>query len=236
MHDSIIFLDTETTGKEEQDRLCQVAYSIGELDRCELFRPPVPIGFGAMAIHHITNEMVEHKPPFLNSFDYTVLSSAAESGILCCHNTPFDAEMLRREGLEFPKKIDTLKLIRHLDTTCQYESHSLQYLRYAMGFKINAAAHDARGDVLVLKLLAAACMAQLQDNLGTDLEETIQEAMRITSNPVRIRKIGFGKHKGELVEDVAKTDRGYLKWLQREKLLEPERDEDWIYTLNHYLT
>jgi len=63
-----IFLDTETTGTSEKDRLCQLAYKLetGEIVN-ELFKPPLPIAIEAMSIHHITNEMVAGQPAFKES-------------------------------------------------------------------------------------------------------------------------------------------------------------------------
>ena len=55
-----IFLDTETTGTGPDDRLCQIAFKpeVGPATS-ELFNPGMPISIDAMAVHHITNKMVE---------------------------------------------------------------------------------------------------------------------------------------------------------------------------------
>jgi DNA polymerase-3 subunit epsilon/exodeoxyribonuclease X len=63
-----IFLDTETTGKDEDDGLCQLAYKTEDGTVVnKLFNPGKPISIEAMSIHHITNEMVKDKPLFQNS-------------------------------------------------------------------------------------------------------------------------------------------------------------------------
>ena len=63
-----IFLDTETTGTGNDDRLCQIAFKLGYGPAvCELFKPDKPISIDAMAIQHITNKMVEDKPQFIGS-------------------------------------------------------------------------------------------------------------------------------------------------------------------------
>ncbi len=60
-----IFLDTETTGAGPDDRLCQLAFKAGQgRGVCGLFNPGRPIAIEAMAVHHITNEMVKNRPPF----------------------------------------------------------------------------------------------------------------------------------------------------------------------------
>lgn len=62
-----IFLDTETTGTDEDDRLCQLAYKTEDGTVVnELFHPGKPISIDAMSIHHITNDMVKDKPPCFN--------------------------------------------------------------------------------------------------------------------------------------------------------------------------
>ena len=69
-----IFLDTETTGTEKEDRLCQLAYKTekGEIIN-QLFKPPLPIAIEPMCVHHITNEMVADKPAFKGSPGYQKL-------------------------------------------------------------------------------------------------------------------------------------------------------------------
>ena len=67
MKDKLIFLDTETTGLELEDKICQVAYIVEGKEYNELFKPELPIKFEAMAVTHITNKMVEDKPAFVGS-------------------------------------------------------------------------------------------------------------------------------------------------------------------------
>jgi len=102
-----IFLDTETTGTETKDRLCQLAYKLdtGEIVN-ELFKPPVPIEIEAMSVHHITNEMVAGKPAFKDSPEYQKLVDLLndDTNILVAHNAKFDVDMLVKEGVH-PKKV-----------------------------------------------------------------------------------------------------------------------------------
>ena len=231
-----MFIDTETTGSEEEDRLCQVAFEWGALQVNDLYKPPLPISTGAMAVHHITNRMVEDKPPFIGSYEYAILSAAKEDAVFVAHNAPFDLKMLAKEGLEFDKVIDTLKVIRYLDEAAKCESYSLQYLRYHCGMEVEAQAHDAWGDILVLKELFKIMSEILMDREALDgPDDVIDRMIAISAGPVPIVKFNFGKHKGKTVEEVAREDRGYLGWLQREKLKSPEGEEDWLYTLERVL-
>ena len=149
-----IFLDTETTGNGEEDRLVQLAWYCEKTGFREgLFKPPLPIKYGAMGVHHITNEEVEDKPAFKGSGMYDALNALLSDGfIIVAHNARFDVDMLRREGIVIDRYVDTLKLARkHVPPT---DSHSLQALKYQLRLEQtlldDATAHDAAGDVAIL--------------------------------------------------------------------------------------
>jgi exodeoxyribonuclease X len=59
--------------------------------------------------------------------------------------------------------------------------------------------------------------------------------IRISSEPSLIKTIGFGKHAGKKLEEVARIDPGYLEWLLAQKVQSDTNEEDWIYTLKYYL-
>lgn len=233
---NLLFSDTETTGTEEEDRLCQMCFQLGDLSVNKLYKPPIPIKLQAMAVHHITNRMVADKPPFEGSEEQMVLKTIAGSTIFVAHNARFDLGMLAKEGVEFPRFIDTLKIARHLDEHEEFEAHNLQYLRYFYEHEeLDVTAHDALGDVVVLKLVFDSLGNVLRVMEGLNEEEVIDRMLEISSRPSLIRKFNFGKHKDMLVADVARIDRGYLQWLRREKMMKPEGEEDWLFTLNTYL-
>ncbi len=221
--DSLIFLDTETTGNEPEDRLIQVAFKDENGVWYKTYKAPLPVKTGAMAVHHITNKMLELYGPFSESLErLTLEKKLAEGAIIVAHNAKFDVGMLEKEGLTIPRYICTLKVARHLDKEATIESYGLQYLRYLLGIEIEGAAHDALGDILVLE--------QLFKRLHQ--KATIEEMLEISSKPALIRRINFGKHKGKLLSEV---DPSYLSWLLSEKKKEEVPDEDWIYSLNYYL-
>ncbi len=88
-----VFLDTETTGKEAEDRLCQLAYKTETGTPVnELFNPGRPISVEAMSINHITNEMVKDKPTFKGTETWQELQGLlrSENNILVAHNAVFD--------------------------------------------------------------------------------------------------------------------------------------------------
>lgn len=236
--ENLIFLDTETTGLGAEDRLFQVAYSFQGDRASALFKPPVPISIDSMVITHVTDEMVEKKESFLGSEFYGVVQALIKENILVAHNAKFDAEMLRREGIETESFIDTRKVSVHLDSQENIPKHSLQYLRYYHKLNVDAVAHDALGDVLVLEKLFELLFSQMLKLSGEE-EQVLQEMKEISSRPILHKKFTFGKYNGQAVSTVASEDAGYLRWLFNAKVMQRENgeedDEDWIYTLDYYL-
>ena len=154
----ILFLDTETTGNSDKDRLVQLAVKELFIDEPlvnALYKPPVPISIESMAIHHITEKMVAGKPAFKDSPEYSGLKDLLESDevILVAHNAAFDLAMLSREGIVPRRSICTYKLAYALDPNDQMPNYRLQYLRYLLDLDVEAEAHDALGDVLVFEAL-----------------------------------------------------------------------------------
>ena len=222
-----IFLDTETTGTGPDDRLCQIAFkTAGGPVVDELFNPGRPISIEAMAVHHITNEMVAAKPPFKGSPAYEALKSLLEDekGILVAHNAGFDLDMLRKEGLQTDRVICTYKLSRYLDSEGIIPQYNLQYLRYFLKLDIDAVPHSALGDILVLEGLFNRIRARF------DMDEEADAAahmLKISSAPVLVARMPFGKHKGLKMDQVP---RDYLNWL-----INSDIDEDLAYTVQHHL-
>ncbi|WP_201353754.1 exonuclease domain-containing protein [Hydrogenimonas urashimensis] len=240
-----VILDTETTGAEEKDRICQIAYIVAspqlvgttiEEVHEDLCKPPVEIGFGAMAVHHITNETVAKKPPCVQTESFRRLEelNTAEN-ILVIQNAPFDLAMLQKEGFRSRMPlIDTLRCLRHLYP--DLEAHALQYIRYAFGLYktekrearsigLKISPHDALGDVFILKLLLDYLL----------IDHAPEELVELTKKPITYKTFKFGKYKGEEIIEVAKKDPGYIEWLLMEKESEEGLDEDWRQTLQKAL-
>ena len=238
MKHTLIFIDTETTGTSSDDKLIQVAYrTTDDVDINELFKPDRSIEIGAMAIHHITEKMIAEKQAFAGSPTALDLQARFDrSEVFIAHNAKFDVNMIEREGLKVGPVIDTLKIARHMDPNSKIESYALQYLRYLLGIDIEASAHDAWGDILVLEQLFYRMLKKMMEEKSFDQDQTVDEMIKISQQPMLYRTIPFGKYRGQKLEDIAKTDVGYIKWLLNQKEQdEDDPDEDWIYTLKHYL-
>ncbi len=232
----LIFLDTETTGNDPaKDRLVQVCYKPrgGEI-KVEYFKPPIPISVKAMSITHITERMVEDKEPFESSQMKKDLEFLLSSGVLVAHNAKFDVGILASEGLEVPRFICTLRVARYLDKNNTIPEYNLQYLRYHLGLDVAGNPHDAEGDVNVLIAVFDRLLIKMVETEGNE-EKALEKMLEVSSRPSLFTFFNFGKYKDQKIEEVIKTDRGYLEWLLNQKMADGGTDEDWIYTLNYYL-
>lgn len=234
---NIIFFDTETTGNTEKDFLCQIAYKDSTESFSEMYKPEKRIPPEASAVHHISNKMLEGKQAFKESAEYKKIKKLFEdtSTIAVAHNAPFDIAILKNEDITIANFICTLRVARALDPEGKIEKYNLQYLRYLLEIEIEAQAHDALGDVMVLEKLFERLLKKIMDSEGVDEHTAIQKMIEISSHPSIFRKINFGKYAGQNLEDIARTDRGYLEWLYNQKIQSDTIEEDWIYTLKHFL-
>jgi len=222
-----IFLDTETTGTGPDDRLCQIAFKTDKgLLVNELFNPGRPIAIEAMAVHHITNEMVGGRPAFKGSPAYEKLGTLLndDQNILVAHNARFDLDMLRRDGIQTDRAICTYKLTRHLDKEGSIPQYNLQYLRYYLKLDIQAVPHSALGDILVLEGLFRRIRTQFEPAGEAD---AAAQMLKISREPVLVARMPFGKHKGKKMAEVPLD---YLEWLKKTDI-----DEDLAYTVHYYL-
>lgn len=237
MNKNIIFFDTETTGNTENDFICQLAYKTKTETFCELYKPSVPIPPEASAVHHISNKMIVDKVAFQESDSYSLIKNLFEDSttIAVAHNAKFDVGMLKKENITPKNIICTLRVARHLDKENKIPRYNLQYLRYYLDFDVEAQAHDAMGDVIVLEMLFDRLLKKVLAEHGGNEEDAIQTMIDISSRPSIMNMFTFGKYNGKTVEDVASYDRGYLEWMLAEKMKNEADEEDWIYTLKHYL-
>jgi len=234
----IIVLDTETTGVAEADRICQLAYlilnEVGQVEEIhnELCTPPLAIGFESMAIHHITPEMIAGTPACIDTKAFTRLVELnTPDNLLVIQNAEFDLGMLIKEGFESRMRlVDTFRVLRArypLDTP-----HGLQFKRYQWGLYhkeqalidklgVEIKAHDALGDVIVLKHLYEKLIE----------EHSVESMIELCSKPIILEYIPFGKHKGKRFEEVAIEARNDLKYM----LENFDLDGDLHATLLHHM-
>jgi DNA polymerase III subunit epsilon len=101
-----LFLDTETTGLNPDDEICEIAIVdiAGNVLINSLVKPAhIVIPPGATAVHSITNEMVASAPKFVDV--WPELHSILKGRTVVIYNAEYDKKMLwssaRHNGMEF---------------------------------------------------------------------------------------------------------------------------------------
>jgi len=214
-------IDTETTSIE--GGVCEIAsVDIVNGEICnplsDFVKPPEPIGFEAMALHHITEDMVADAPPL-----DAVIDKYLGADIYVAHNAAFDREKL---PMILAPWVCTMKLARKLWP--EEKSHGNQYLRYRFGLDPDVPeglyAHRALYDcyVTATTLLYMNSLAKWK----------IAEMREITKQPSLLHIMKFGKYRNETFADIAAKDAGYFRWClsNMDKL-----NEDQQFTMRHYL-
>ena len=241
-----VLFDTETTGASTEDRIIQIGAMIvnsktdievyDEMCSCD-----VPIKIEAMEVHNIVPSVIEDKVPFIQTNCYRkILELNSVSNYLIAHNINFDLTMLEKEGfINNYSLVDTLRCAKHLYPDMPY--HRLQYLRYALELYkteeqealtlgVTIKAHDAIGDVLVMKLFLSKLVKRVMEDYPD--YNPMKKLAELTMTPVLIQTFKFGKHKGKNIAEVAKEDSGYLNWMRSNM---KDLDEDMKYTLDKVL-
>lgn len=240
-----VLFDTETTGNQEEDRVIQFGAMIvdqkGNVEPYDEFcSSEVEIKLEAMEVHNITPDLIEGRPQATQTKFYQRLEELnSEENYLIAHNISFDMGMIEKEGfINQYQLIDTLRCAKHLFADMPY--HRLQYLRYALDlykkeqeeankYNITIKAHDAIGDVLVMKLFLTKLVGKCRE-VYPDYNP-MEKLVDLTKTPVLIKKFRFGKYKGREISEVAQEDSGYLNWMRKNM----DIDEDLKYSIDKAL-
>jgi exodeoxyribonuclease X len=209
---TLAVIDFETTGiPSENDHhavveagVCIVkvdagVVSLGDPDSW-LVDPGRPIPHEAMAVHHITDDMVEGQ---MSPTSAALQLMGHEPDYFVAHNADFERQFFAGGGIPW---LCTYKIALRLWPDAP--SHSNQVLRYHLGLDsdmehhLTLPAHRAGPDAYV----TAHLLRRIMMHESFDLEA----ARRWTEGPALLPKVNFGKHKGAKWEDVP-TD--YLRWL-----------------------
>ncbi len=239
----LIFLDVETTGLESNDKICSMGFicvSENELFSVyELLNEGKKIPPKASSINHITNEMLQGKPPLKESAAWKFLQEHNHAdATLIAHNVNFDMKMLLESGFVWNGKIiDTLRVTKHLIPECDY--FSLQFLRYELKLykeekkealkypqlinECDIFPHNALSDALFTKLLYE-YLLEIKEH---------DALVKLTKKNVLVEKLDFGKYSGRYIEEIAMYDRGYLEWVLSNIA---DLDEDLRYSIERCLS
>lgn len=220
--ETFVCFDCETTGLDtDQDRIIEIAavkFTFKEaLDSFEtLIDPQKEISEDSIAIHHISQKMVEGKP-LIESILPSFLEFTGKY-IIVGHGIPFDIEMVKnaaeRHGiacaLSRAQFIDTLRLARHYG---EASVNSLEGLRKHFNIPYEGA-HRAMSDVVV--------NIEVFKNLSKAFKST-EQIFEVLSKPVALKAMPLGKHKGRPFKEIPLE---YLQWA-----VHKDFDQDLIYSL-----
>ena len=236
-------IDTETTGFEGS--IVEVAVvkwprpDAGFKYGARLVKPTCPIEYQAMAAHHLTEEMVANEPDLEYVLNDLYLNEPTD--IFAAHNAEFDRKFFPVQ-IQERKWICTWRCALHLWPDAP--SHSNQVLRYYLKLDVSdmpaeagGNAHRALYDAWVTAKILERQINEIQhtimshDGPQCSTEQAIEHLIRMSTEPVLLRKCRFGKHRDELWKDIAAKDPGYLKWVLRQD----DFDKDTMHTARHYL-
>lgn len=237
----LVFFDLETTGLSlSSDRIIEMALirvtPRGDvLERVRRFNPGMPIPAEATAVHGITDDDVRDEAPFERRA--RALAELLDDADLAGFNIRrFDLPMLlaefQRAGVTFDtrgRRLIDMQTIFHREERRDLSAAARFYLD-----REHAEAHSALGDI---RTSAAVLSAQLERyaHLPRDLdglhaycdeyspfETAIERWFEATEEGLTFRR---GKHRGRPLEQVARTDQGYLEWMLGLDDMDPELAE-----------
>jgi len=213
-------IDTETCGLDGGVvEVASIDVENGQLfnPMSDLVNPDRAIGYEAMAIHHITEAMVEDKPRIAS-----VIGRYHGSPYYVAHNAAFDRRMLPEMHGEW---ICTIKLARKLYPGLRYAN---QYLRYALNLEVTLPEglypHRALYDCYV----TAALLVKIMSDSGWSAAQMVA----LSNEATLVTTLKFGKYRGQPLERVAKEDPGYLQWMLGNL---KDLSGDLRFSINHYL-
>jgi exodeoxyribonuclease X len=217
-------IDFETTGiptEEDKHAIVEIGWCDldvdGTTDRTHiggfdwaLCDPGRPIPPEAMAVHHITDEMVKGATGGVHLL--------GEPAYFAAHRADYERSFFETT-IPF---ICTYKVA--LRVWPDLPAHGLQFLRYALALPVEGELpmpHRAGPDAYLCALL-------LEKIIDTANTVTLEDMVRWSSGPALLPRVNFGKHKGAKWEDVPID---YLEWVANKSDL----DRDVKANARHHL-
>jgi len=169
----------------------------------------------AQATHHIRADMLraENGAKSRHEVIRTLLNQIEPSTILVAHNAEFDSKFLPEIVSPW---ICTFRTAKHLWPGAPgYSNQVLRYwLKLDPELPFGKHPHQALYDVTVT---ASILIKMLEHN-------TPEKLLMLSKQPVRLKTINFGKHRGQ---DFNQIPRDYIEWLNRQ----PDLDADLKHTI-----
>ena len=227
---NLTFIDTETTGIQEQDVIIQL-WLINEIDsvinreiNAFFSNWNVKISLVSKATHGIMENDIKDFPVFSPEVpEYKFIQEIKDNTIFVGHNITFDLWMLSKTWIQIDSYIDTLQIAKHLlqDQEDEFENtYRLEVLKYYLMEKwisfTSLRAHDAMADTLIMKVIFKYFCDLIKEKFTLNTNhEIIQKMTELTKSPILLKKLNFGKYKWSTFEQIAQNDRNYLEWLSK---------------------
>ena len=241
MENTLYFVDVEATGLDlVDDRIIQLAFLKVNDSKVEVFNDlcytDIQMSEAVMAVHNITNLMLKDKFWPYETDSFIELEKANnKSNYFISHGNELDIKMLENEELNLEMQcIDTDKCARHiLKDTTSYKledlvtQYNLTSKAEAVAKRIgltNITAHDALSDALWHYIL----FELLLEKVDGDIDSLV----KITSEPLLLEVISFGKYKNKTFEEIFESDPLDFVWMY------VNLAHDWVdleYTLTYWL-
>lgn len=224
----IMFFDLETTGTNIlRDRIVEISmikvYPDGhDLQRTVRVNPGMPIPAEATAVHHITDADVADKPLFAD-----IAAQLAESFAGCdiagFNSNRFDVPMLAEEFARVGVDFD-FTAPRYVDVQTIFHKKEQRTLVAAYKFYCDKDLTDAHSAAADTRATYEVLCSQLDryDDLENDIDfladyserdKTADYAGRILYNDKGEEVFGFGKYRGQKVEEVFRREPSYYAWM-----------------------
>jgi len=235
------FVDIEATGVDlRNDRIIQLAFLKMQGSDMEAFNDlcytDIDMNDTVVAVHHITNAMLEDKYwPYETDAFIELEEHNSSDNYFVSHGNKLDVAMLQNEELDLEMAlIDTDRCARVLlpDEPSYALSRMIDKLQLTpiatkaarrVGID-DIEAHDAMSDAI----WHYAIFSHLLELVDGDVQRLVQ----LTQEPIILERISFGKHKGKRFEDVMSNDPNDMVWMY----LNMTKDwPDLEHTLEHWL-
>ena len=217
-----VCLDLETTGLDaDNDRIIEIAAVTFTFDKIltsyeTLIDPEVPISEASMAIHHITDQMVQGKPKIEEVLP--ALFKFIGNSTIIGHGISMDISFLIAAGKRFrvacnlPSQhtLDTLRMARLYGES---PTNSLDMLRRHFNIP-SEGAHRAMSDVIV--------NVEVFKYLAVNFKTTEELSERL-KRPILLKAMPLGKHKGRPFSEIPIE---YLLWGSR-----ADFDQDLLFSI-----
>ncbi len=226
----LAFFDLETTGiRIGRDRIVQIGIVTllpdgSRVSWESLVDPQMPIPKEATAIHGITDADVFGQPTMEQIADVIIsqLKGCDLGGFNCIRfDVPFLAEELFRVGFEWDHSASRIVDVQRL-----YHRLEPRNLEAALKFycdREHADAHNALADVHATADVLIAQLDRYPDRMqdrvealaemSGDRDRTPDPAGKLQFDGSGAICLSFGKYKGWSLENIGRSDPGYLQWL-----------------------